>query len=157
GTGTHPKVKNGYNTATAFQVKCLFKDGVELVIRHDTENGLTIEGDKGSLFVSRGALRGKPGDEMKEQPLPEEAITKLDKGKKPGSHMANFFECVKTREQPVSDVFSHHRSLTTCHLANLSIRLGRKLTWDPVKEQIVGDDEARSMQARTQRKGYEIK
>jgi predicted dehydrogenase len=157
GTATHPKVKNGYNTATAFNVKCLFKNGVELIIRHDTENGLLIEGDKGSIFVSRGALKGKAVDELKENPLSEDALTKLYKGKKPGNHMANFFECVKTREQPISDVFSHHRSVTTCHLANIAIRLGRKLTWDPVKEEITGDEEARAMQSREQRKGYEIR
>ena len=54
--------------------------------------------------------------------------------------MDNFFECARDRSTPVSDVWSHHRSLTTCHLANIAIRLGgRKLTWDPAKEQIVGD------------------
>jgi hypothetical protein len=70
--------------------------------------------------------------------------------------MANFFECVKTREQPISDVSTHHRALTTCHLANIAMRLGRKLQWDPQKEQIIGDQEANAWQARDQRKGYEI-
>ena len=70
--------------------------------------------------------------------------------------MANFFDCVQSRKQPISDVFTHHRALTTCHLANIAIRLGRPLRWDPESEQIVGDSEAQSWQARTQRKGYEI-
>jgi hypothetical protein len=56
----------------------------------------------------------------------------------------------------VSDVWTHHRALTTCHLANIAIRLGRTLTWDPQKEQIVGDDEANSWLSREQRKGYEV-
>ena len=42
--------------------------------------------------------------------------------------------------------------MTTCHLANISIRLGRKLKWNPKKEQIVGDDEANQWQARKQEK-----
>ena len=42
--------------------------------------------------------------------------------------------------------------MTTCHLANISIRLGRKLKWNPQKEQIIGDDEANQWQAREQRK-----
>ena len=46
--------------------------------------------------------------------------------------------------------------MTTCHLANIAIRLGRKLNWDPEAEQIVGDSEAQSWQSRPQRKGYEI-
>ena len=65
----------------------------------------------------------------------------------PTSHMANFFECVKTRKLPISDVFTHHRSMTTCHLANIAIRLGRKLNWDPDSEQITGDSEAQSWQS----------
>jgi hypothetical protein len=70
--------------------------------------------------------------------------------------MRNFMECVKTREQPISDVATHHRALTTCHLANIAIRLGRRINWDPEKEEIVGDPDARQWQAREQRKGYEI-
>ena len=70
--------------------------------------------------------------------------------------MRNFFECVKDRTQPISDVFTHHRALTTCHLANIAIRLNRKLKWDPKAEQITNDSEARQMQGREQRKGYEI-
>ena len=57
---------------------------------------------------------------------------------------------------PISDVFTHHRALTTCHLANIAMRLGRKLNWNPETEQIVGDDEANAWLSRPQRKGYEI-
>lgn len=70
--------------------------------------------------------------------------------------MANFFECLVDRSQPVSDVFTHNRALNTCHLANIAIRLGRKLTWNPVTMQIEGDEEANRWQTREQRKGYEI-
>jgi hypothetical protein len=70
--------------------------------------------------------------------------------------MANFFDCVKSRKQPISDVFTHHRAMTTCHLANIAIRLGRKINWNPETEQIEGDSEAQAMQSRAQRKGYEV-
>ena len=70
--------------------------------------------------------------------------------------MANFIECCKDRSLPVSDVYSHHRALTTCHLANIALRLGRKLNWDPKTEQIVGDEEANAWETREQRKGYEV-
>ena len=155
GTAKHPDVENGYNTATEFFVTCQYKNDVELIIRHDTDNGITFEGDKGRIFVSRGALKGKPVEELTDNPLPEGAIEQLYRGK-PTTHMANFFQCVKSRELPISDVFTHHRSVSTCHLANIAIRLGRKIQWDPDAEQIVGDSEAQAWQARTQRKGYEI-
>jgi len=70
--------------------------------------------------------------------------------------MQNAIECVNSREQPVSDVFTHHRAMTTCHLANIAIRLNRTLKWDPKKEVITGDPDAAGWVRREQRKGYEI-
>lgn len=54
-------------------------------------------------------------------------------------HAKNFLECIRTRKTPVSDLASTHRSAVACHLANLSLRLGRSLRWDR-KRQIVTDD-----------------
>ena len=115
-----------------------------------------LEGTKGRLFVNRGKLTGKPVEQLKELPLPEDVLVRLYKGKQPGDHMKNFVECMKTREQPISDVFSHHRALTTCHLANIALRLGRAIKWDPVAEQILEDEEAQGWQSRQPRKGYEL-
>jgi hypothetical protein len=70
--------------------------------------------------------------------------------------MGNFFDCVQTRQQPISDVASQHRSVTTCHLGNIALRLGRSLRWDAQAERFVGDDEANTWLRRTQRRGYEI-
>ena len=152
----YPTVDNQYNAATEFMVKCQFPNGVEMTIRHDTDNGILFEGSEGRIFVSRGKLSGKPVEDLASNPLSEDALVKLYKGKKPGDHMRNFFECIKDRTQPISDVYTHHRAMTTCHLANIAIRLGRKLNWDPTKEEIVGDPEANAWQKRAQRKGYEV-
>jgi hypothetical protein len=58
------------------------------------------------------------------------------------NHARDFLDCVKSRKTPVSDVASGHRVAVACHLANLSLRLGRSLTWDAKKETIPGDAEA---------------
>jgi len=163
GTATFPQeLKDGrptrddtYNTAVAFEVNCQFANGVEMII-HSKNNGIQFEGDQGRIFVNRGKLVGKPVEDLANNPLPEDALIKLYNGKQPGNHMGNFFECMRSRDQPISDAFSHHRTLSTCHLANISMRLGRRLTWDPEKEQIVGDDQANSLLARESRKGYAI-
>jgi hypothetical protein len=115
-----------------------------------------LEGSEGRIFVNRGKLTGAAVDGLKDKPLKEETLKTLYKGKEPGDHMRNFFECTVDRTQPISDVHTHHRAMTTCHLANIAIRLDRKLNWDPEKEQIVGDEKAAMWQAREQRKGYEI-
>jgi predicted dehydrogenase len=151
----YPTVDDTYNTATAFNVSCHYDNGVELIIRDDTENGITFEGSQGTIFVSRGRLTGAAVDALKNDPISESVLIGLRKGKRLDSHMGNFMECVRDRSMPVSDVYSHHRNLTTCHLANIAIRLGRNLTWDPVREQIVGDGEADAMERRDQRKGFE--
>jgi predicted dehydrogenase len=57
-------------------------------------------------------------------------------------HARNFLDCVKSRQSPISDLESGHRVATACHLANLSLRLGRKLRWDPERETVIDDAEA---------------
>jgi hypothetical protein len=63
---------------------------------------------------------------------------------------------MKNGGTPISDVNSHHRSVSLCHLANISLRLGRALKWDPEKETFPGDEEANGMIGRKQREGFEI-
>lgn len=155
-----PTVSNRYNTATEFMVTARFAGDVELIIRHDTDNGVLIEGTDGRIFVSRGALKGAPAEDLAKNPLPEDLLKQLYKGKEPkgggNAHMENFFQCVKDRGLPVSDVYSHHRAMTTCHLANIAIRLGQKIEWNPETEQIVNNPSAAHWIGREQRKGYEI-
>ncbi len=168
GTATHPvplekgmpTISNRYNTATDFNVLAKFANGAELEIRSEGDNGVLIEGTEGRIFVSRGKLSGAPVEDLANNPLPESLLTELYKGKDPkgggNAHMENFFDCVKDRGLPVSDVYSHHRAMTTCHLANIAIRLGRKIEWDPKTEQIINDKDAATWIGREQRKGYEI-
>lgn len=115
-------------------------------------------GDKGRVFVNRGGLFGKPVEELKENPLPDSIDGKPRWRVKPsGDHIKNFFDCVRSREEPVAPARIEHRSVTACHLTNISIRLGgRKLQWDSVKESIIGDTEADAMLRREQRKPYGI-
>jgi predicted dehydrogenase len=157
--GGYTTVDDRYNTSTEFLVKAKFANDVEMNIRHDTENGVTFEGTGGRIFVTRDRidLSGGSVGALYKEPVPDSLLVELRKGKKVDGHIANFFECIRDRSVPVSDVWTHHRALTTCHLANIAIRLGgRKLTWDPDKEEIVGDSEANAMQSREQRSGYEI-
>jgi predicted dehydrogenase len=155
----YPTADDRFNTPTEFLVRAVFANGVELNIRHDTENGVTFEGSGGRIFVTRDRidLAGGAVSALYKDPVPDSTLVELRKGKRVDGHMANFFECARDRAVPVSDVWSHHRSLTTCHLANIAIRLGgRKLTWDPAREEIVGDSEANAWLTRPQRAGFEV-
>jgi predicted dehydrogenase len=146
-----PDIPNGYNTPAKFSVKMTYPNDV-LVEIGQGDNGVLIEGDQGRIFVNRGRLSGKPVEDLEHNPLPDDAVRVYASD----HHMQNFFDCMRTRKAPASDVFSHHRSISACHLANISMRLGRKLEWDAVRERFVGDDEADAMLARTPREGYEF-
>lgn len=130
----------------------LFGDDCPEEIKSFDRNGIMFIGDQGRIFVNRGGIYGKPYEMLKDHPLPEDAW----RARPSSDHMGNFFECVKTRQEPVSPVHIQHRTATACHLTNLSIRLGRKLAWDAAAEQIVGDDEAAGWLKRTQRPPYQI-
>ncbi len=169
GDSTHPvKFENGfpvendrYNTATSFNFKVAYPGGTEMIIRDDTDNGVLITGDKGRIFVNRKKLVGKPVEDLADNPLPEDAISKVYRGmpmeeNERKAHWANFLRCTKDRINPISDVHTHMEMLNVCHLAGISARLGRSLKWDDQNEQIVGDEEANSFLSRPYREGYEI-
>jgi predicted dehydrogenase len=152
----YPTDDSQYNTPTAFLIKATFADGMEIDIRHDGKNGIEFEGTKGTLFVTRGRLTGKPVDELATNPLPEGALESVYKNRPLVEHTRNFFESVVARKEPISDVFSHHRALSTCHLAGIAARLGRPLQWDPKNEVIIDDKLAQSFISRERRKGFDI-
>ena len=153
----HATQDDQYNAATKFHVQALFGNGVEMNIVSNSPdgNGILFEGTKGRFHVSRSRMKGKPVEDLKSNPLPEGIIEEIYGGK-PTSHMQNLMECIKTRKLPISDVYSHHRAMTTCHLANIAIRLDRKLYWNAKTEQLENDRDANTWLAREQRKGYEI-
>jgi predicted dehydrogenase len=153
-----PAIANGYNTPGEFQVDMIYPGGlpVQLVVKKDERSGILFEGEKGRIFVSRRTLAGKPVEQLADDPLPEDAMTKLYRGRTPGDHMRNFVECIRSRDLPISDIYSQHRSTTSLHLANISIRLGRPIKWDPETETIIGDKGAAAMLGREHRKGYEF-
>lgn len=167
GRADYPQVENGYNVATNFTARLRYANGVEMEILDSGRNGILFEGEFGRIFVNRGTLEGKPVEDLAENPLPREAFKiyahdNLARPPRKGkiesikNHMGNFVDCVHSRETPLSDVESQHRSVSTCHLANISMRLGRPLKWNPEQEQFVGDDEANGLLSRPQRAGFEI-
>ncbi len=174
-------IPNGFNTATNYRAVATFANGDRIIIQAGGDNGVLFEGSRGRVFVNRGRFTGRPVEELTEADHAElaEATIDLHKGVPftvdisridpssgmPGTdwwdiinhaHMTNFFECVRRRAEPVSDAFSHHRAVSTCHLANIAMLLKRKLRWDPEQEDFVGDEVASALVARPRRAPYDI-
>jgi predicted dehydrogenase len=142
---TPETAKQTYTYANGLSVLCSLGSG-------GYPGGVTFEGEKGTIHVRRGGLTVTLNDEKVPDPyaLPT-GDTKLYVSK---GHHADWLECVKTRKYPICDVEIGHRSATVCHLGNIAVRTGRKITWDPVKEQIVGDPEANAMLTKPYRKPW---
>ena len=158
---------NAYCTPSEFHLDLVFEDGAKISVNNHYQredgtsfgNGILFEGENGRIFVNRGKLVGKPIENLTEadEEKIKEVIGELYKGKQPRGHMRNFFECVEDRQDPVSDVYSHHRTMTSCHMCNIALMLGRELRWDPQEEQFIGDDQANALMSRKSRKLPEIK
>ena len=143
---------SGPPDANRWRTRRLFGRDVPEEIKTFNRNGIRVVGEKGRVFVNRGGVYGKPAEELKDNPLSADAW----RVRPSRDHMGNFFHCASTREQPVSTVQIQHRTVTACHPTNISLRLGRKLTWDPKEQQNVGDDEAKAWLRREQRAPYVI-
>ena len=163
-----PKQKDSFNVAIDYHATYRYQNGVVMTVADTGRNGIMFTGDNGRIFVNRGTISGKAVEELKSNPLSRESFQvydhdNLSRPERAGkldaivNHMGNFFDCVDKRQQPVSDLESQHRSVSTCHLGNISMKLGRKVIWDPVKENFGVDKAANQLLAREQRKGFEIK
>lgn len=152
----NPTVFDQYNAATDFKIRVDMPGGVEMIITSEGDNGILFEGSDGRLFVNRGKITGKPVEELKDRPLPDNAIESVYGGPVAENHTANFIDGIRARKQPISDVWSHNRMLEICHLSNIAMRLGREIKWDPTKREIIGDEQANSFLSRENRKGFEI-
>jgi myo-inositol 2-dehydrogenase / D-chiro-inositol 1-dehydrogenase len=156
-----PNIPGGYTTPGNPIVEFQYPGDITLEVVTDKE-GVMFEGEKGRIYVNRGRIEGKPIEEQDADPALKEKIMvdvkALFKGNlaKLGDHMGNFFEAFKHNLPVISDVESQHRSASVAHLANISIRLGRKIQWDPEKQEVVGDAEANTMLKRAQRAPYQI-
>lgn len=136
--------------------------------------GLEFFGTKGTLALGRGGYQVFPDKKIdpasaipawsnvpghptagKFEPTPwTEARNVRNDKELMDFHSRNFLDSIKSRKRPDADVEVGHQIATACHLANISMRLGRPLRWDGVKEEIVGDKEANSWLERPYRQPW---
>jgi len=100
----------------------------------------------GLTFVMESTEWGKPYDRLQSRDVSLKDLSEEDQKKvlamPDPEPLVSFPEAVKTRQRAGGHADASHRAATILHLANIAIRVGRKIRYDPVAERIVGDDEA---------------
>ena len=116
-------------------------------------NGIRIYhgGGKGGLLTFRGTEMEIT--EQSKQPAPSIYIPNY---KGHGGLIGDFLHCVRTRQRPFRDIEVAHRTVTVCHLGNIAYWLNRPIKWDPLKEEIIGDEEASSWLSRPMRAPWHL-
>jgi len=147
------------------QVEMRYANGVPLRFVLPTSGpngGAVFVCEKGKLEINRNKFTSNPKD------IARELLKKVDEANEEKKwsdqtalwqarwHLQNWLECIRTRQRPVADVETAHRSVSVCHLANITRWVGRRLKWDPAAERFLGDDEANKFADRARRKGYEL-
>jgi len=121
-----------------------YEDGLKPMIE--------FQGSKGKVEVSRDDVFETTPSDLATRPLRGEEIHLYASD----NHHTDFFNCIRTRQRPISDVETGHRSATICHLNGIAAQLGRAIRWDPKKEEIIGDPIASRLLDRPRRGPYTL-
>jgi predicted dehydrogenase len=131
--------------------------------------GLEIYGTRGMLAINRRGFEITPDPALSPDaqiprftapPSPETPGQRCEPLKETGfeqvrdqfvPHVRNFLDSVKSRQPPLADLVSGHRTSMACHLANIAMRVGRVVRWDEARNTIVDDAEAAALLSKTYR------
>lgn len=150
-----------------YDVTLTYADGTPMRIWNKYPCGVRFIGEKGWIFVSRGAAKATASDPT----LPGAVLKALDASdpkllegeiganeihlyKNRGRHHQNWIDCIRSRKPTIVPVETAHRSCSACLVAHIAMRLGRKVAWNPAVEKFVNDDQANAMLARVERAPY---
>ncbi|MBN2291354.1 MAG: Gfo/Idh/MocA family oxidoreductase [Pirellulales bacterium] len=151
GTGEIPE-GGMTDTWIKWQMEYRYASGLKMIFTNSdnpNKQGCQFEGDKGWVHVNRKGIWAEPASLLSVKMKPDEIHLHAspDWGDRYGytSHTADFLECVRTRQDPVSPVEAGHAASTLGNVADITLRLNRKLKWDPAAGRFIGDDEANNM------------
>jgi predicted dehydrogenase len=162
--GTGPVEMRPLTPGPNGQVEMRYANGVPVrfILKKGPMGGAVFVCEKGKLEINRNKFTSNPKSIAVELLKKVDAVEEEKKWSDQTAlwqakwHLQNWLDCIRTRKKPVADVEIGHRSITVCHLVNITRRVGRPLKWDPAKETFLGDEEANKLVERPRRKGYEL-
>jgi predicted dehydrogenase len=141
GRGQFPPLVDLWNTATGFHVESRYANGIRMVLSN-RGGGVRFVGTEGQV-----TLGGSEPKSIWQSRIGPEEIHLYESN----NHYRNFVDCVISRQRTAAPVDVAHRSITPAHLGNIAMILGRKLAWDPEREEFVGDERANALRAKPYR------
>ena len=144
GSATYP-TEGIFDAAITYHYVAKYLGGVEMHVANDgnrsIRSGTRWIGEDGRwVRVDRGVLEAEPKLLLQERIGSTETVL----FRSPGHHR-NFLDCVKSRQPTITPAEVAHRSASVGHLGQIAMRVGRKLRWDPAREEIIGDAAASRM------------
>ena len=134
-----------------------FESGLKMTYS-DTGNpnqqGCLFRGDEGWVHVNRNRITAEPESLLKLELKPDD--TALDAGAV-GTHYENFIQCVRSRKDPIAPVEGGHQASYLGMIAEISVKLGRQLRWDPKTETFPDDAEANALLSTPMRSPWQLK
>lgn len=154
-----------WNVHGDFMSKAEYANGITMYTSGGYQNGIRYEGTEGWIFVSRGDYAATPSDpttkvrakaidasdpKILESVIGEKEIHLYNSADQHG----NWLDCIESRKEPISPIEIGHRACSVCLITHVSMKIPRKLQWDPKKEHFVNDAEANTWLRRSQRAPY---
>ena len=162
GTGVLP-TEGMTDTWITWQLNLRWASGLKMLyteIGGKAESGCKFIGDQGWVRVDRSGIWAEPASLLTVKLKPGDTVLRRNAGDNaaPGytTHTADFFRCIRTRQDPISPVEAGHAASTLGNVSDICLRLGRKLKWDPTQDRFVGDDAANEMLSRPARSPWTI-
>jgi predicted dehydrogenase len=155
GSGVYPK-DGIYDVPIAYKFTCKYNNGLTMIVANDQKQpkgmGTVWYGEKGWIYVDRDdKLVSEPTSILDEQIGPNE-IRLYESN----DHIQNFLDCVKSRKETITPIEVAHRSISVGLLGEIAMLLGRKLRWDPDKEQFINDNTANRLLSRPMRSPWHL-
>jgi len=152
GRGVYPK-DGLWNTATHYKFTCKYANGITITVANNTQvlQGVKWYGENGWIYVRRGVLQADPPSLLQEK-IPPNGIHLYVSN----DHKQDFLNCVRSRKQPVAPAEVGHRSISVGLLGEIAMLTGRKIRWDPEREEIIGDPGASALLGRSYREPWTL-
>jgi predicted dehydrogenase len=132
-----------------------FANGTQMILHREGwwtgSCGMRFEGPEGWVSVADGYSRPEVSRPALMSDFHKVVRDYMTRTGRPMSHVRDFFNCVKSRRQPVANAVVMHRTMTAVHAANICMWLQRDVRFDPVRERFINDDDANRLLARAMR------